>query len=288
MNVGHPGATAERSADCSRPIGTAMTTLSSYLQIANNQAKWQSITASSPEVATQTKYFQDNIGKVKSVDDFMKDTRLFNYAMNAFGLGDLTYAKGMMQKVLEQGVGDGSLAVTLNNSNIKDFATTFDFADNGEATTASTTLVDTVTSRYAEQTLETNQGDQNPGVELALYFQRKAPDITSVYGILADSKILSVVQTALGISTDTSSQSIDSQANMLKSQIDLTDFQDPKKLQQFISRFAAMYDYNNSGSDANSQSSLLSTLFDSSSSGASFGLDSSLLLSVQGVRFSSF
>jgi hypothetical protein len=260
-----------------------MTTLSSYLQIANNQAKWQSITAKSPDVATQTKYFQDNIGKVKSADAFMKDERLFDYAMTAFGLGDLTYAKGMMKKVLEQGVGSGSLAVTLNSSNIKAFATAFDFADNGEETTASTTLVDTVASRYAEQALETKQGDQNPGVELALYFQRKAPEITSVYGILADAKILSVVQTALGISSQTSSQSIDSQAKMLKSKVDLTDFQDPKKLQQFISRFAAMYDYNNSGSDANSQSSLLSTLFDGSTS----GVDSSLLLNLQGVRFGS-
>ena len=95
-----------------------------------------------------------------------------------------------------------------------------------------------------------------------------------------------VVQTALGISTSTSSQSIDSQAKMLKSKVDLTDFQDPKKLQQFISRFAAMYDYNNSGSDANSQSSLLSTLFDGSTSSGS-GIDSSLLMSLQGKSFGS-
>ncbi|ATQ68704.1 MULTISPECIES: DUF1217 domain-containing protein [Methylosinus] len=266
-----------------------MTTLSTYLQIANNQSLWQSMTAKQPDVATQTQYFEDNIGKVQSVDDFMKNDRLFNYAMTAFGLGDMTYAKGMMQKVLEQGVSDNSaLANTLNNANIKAFATAFDFADNGASTTSSSTLVDNVVSRYAEQSLEDNQGQQNPGVQLALYFQRNAPSITSVYGILADSKILSVVQTALGISTQTTSQSIDSQAAMLTSKLDITDFQDPKKLQQFISRFAAMYDYNNSGSDANSQSSLLSTLFDSSSSDSSFGLDSSLLLSVQGVRFNSF
>ncbi|MBY6241758.1 DUF1217 domain-containing protein [Methylosinus sp. Sm6] len=264
-----------------------MTTLSSYLQIANNQAKWQSITAKSPDVATQTKYFQDNIGKVKSADEFMKDERLFDYAMTAFGLGDMTYAKGMMKKVLEQGVGSGSLAVTLNNSNIKAFATAFDFVDNGEETTSSATLVDTVTSRYAEQALETDQGEQNPGVELALYFQRKAPEITSAYGILADSKILSVVQTALGLSTDTSSQSIDSQAKMLTSKVDFADFQNSETLQKFISRFAAMYDFNNAGSDPNSQSSLMSTLFSASSSGSSAGVDSSLLLALQGVRFSS-
>ena len=35
-----------------------MTTLSTYLQIANNQSKWQAMTAKSPDVATQTQIFQ--------------------------------------------------------------------------------------------------------------------------------------------------------------------------------------------------------------------------------------
>jgi hypothetical protein len=264
-----------------------MTTLTTYLQIAENRDKWRSIAAKAPEAATATQYFKEHIGDVKSADAFMKDARLFNYAMTAFGLGDMTYAKGMMQKVLEGGVDSDSLAVRLNNSNIRAFAETFDFADKGEETTADTTLVDNVVSRYSEQALETSQGEQNPGVQLALYFQEHAPDINNIYGILADSKILTVVQTALGISTLTASQSIDKQASMLKSLVDLDDFKDPTKLKQFISRFAAMYDYNNS-SDENSQSSLLSTLFDTSSSSSSFGVDSSLLLSLQGMRIGSF
>lgn len=265
-----------------------MTTLSSYLQIANNLTKWQSITAKSPDVAVQTKYFEDNIGKVTSAEDFMKDTRLFNYAMTAFGLSNMTYAKGMMTKVLEQGVTSSSaLANTLNNSNIKAFATAFDFADNGATTTSSTTLVDNVVSRYTEQALETGQGQQNAGVQLALYFQQHAPSVTSIYGVLADSNLLSVVQTALGISPLTSSQSIDTQARLLTSKLNVSDFQDPTKLQSFISRYAAMYDYNNGG-DANSQSSLVATLFASSSDSSGSGIDSSLLMSLQGKSFGSF
>lgn len=227
-----------------------MTTLTSYLQIAANLTKWRSIAAKSPDVAIQSKYFQDNIGKVKSIDDFMKDARLFNYAMTAFGLGDMTYAKGMIEKVLEQGVTSSkALANTLNNSNIKAFAQAFDFADNGADTTSSSTLVSNVVNRYTEQALETSQGEQNPGVQLALYFQQHAPDVTSVYGILADKNLLTVVQTALGVSPLTSAQSVDTQARMLKAKLDITDFQDPKKLQDFITRFSAMYDMNNSSED---------------------------------------
>ncbi|PWB81941.1 MAG: hypothetical protein C3F11_13610 [Methylocystaceae bacterium] len=238
-----------------------MTTLSSYLQIAGNLTKWRSIAAKSPDVAIQTKYFQDNIGKVKSVDDFLKDARLFDYAMTAFGLGDMTYAKGMMKKVLEDGVSSNSaLANKLNNSNINAFAKAFDFAGAGAQATSSSTLVANVVGRYTEQALETTQGQENPGVRLALYFREHAPSVTSVYGILADKNLLTVVQTALGVSPLASAQPVDTQARLLKAKLDLSDFQDPKKLQNFITRFAAMYDIDNSSTSDSTISILFGNL----------------------------
>ena len=45
-----------------------MTTLSSYLSIARDMTRWRSITAKTPEVTTQTRYFQDNIGKATRAD----------------------------------------------------------------------------------------------------------------------------------------------------------------------------------------------------------------------------
>ena len=100
-----------------------MTTLSSYLTIATNLSKWQAITAKTPEVSVQTKYFQDHIGDVKSADEFLNNTRLFNFAMTAFALSDMTYAKGMMKQVLQQVVTSGNaLAYTLHNPNILAFA----------------------------------------------------------------------------------------------------------------------------------------------------------------------
>lgn len=81
-----------------------MTTVGTYLSVANNLTRWRGIAARKPQVASDTKYFQANIGKATSIDALMKDRRLLNYALKAFGLGDMTYAVGMMRKVLEQGV----------------------------------------------------------------------------------------------------------------------------------------------------------------------------------------
>ncbi len=237
------------------------TTLSAYLTVANNLSQWQAMTAKTPAVQTATQYFENNIGNVTSAQQLVDNPRLFNYAMTAFGLSDMTYAKGLMQKVLQQGVTSSTaLANTLDNSNIFAFAKAFDFADNGSATTTSSSLVSQVVNKYIENSLETSQGQQDPGVQLALYFQANAPNVTSVYQILADKNLLTVVQTALGISPMTAAEPIDTQANMLTSKLNLSDFQDPKKLEQFIERFGAQYDANNNTPGATTSSSSTTTL----------------------------
>ena len=237
------------------------TTLSAYLTVANNLSQWQTMTAKTPAVQTATQYFQNNIGSATSAQQLVDNPRLFDYAMTAFGLSDMTYAKGLMEKVLQQGVTSSTaLANTLDNSNIYAFAKAFDFVDNGSATTSSSSLVNQVVNKYIENSLETSQGQQDPGVQLALYFQANAPNVTSVYQILADKNLLSVVQTALGISPMTGEEPIDTQAQMLTSKLNLSDFQNPTKLQQFIERFCAEYDANNNTPGSTSSSSSTTTL----------------------------
>ena len=149
-----------------------------------------------------------------------------------------------MQKVLAGGVSSNSaLANTLQQSaNIKAFRDGFRFRrQNGEhhdrPRRSSTMWSINIPSRRWRRI----RAQQNPGVQLALYFKERAPSLTSVYGILADSKILTVVQTALRHpSSSTSSQSIDTQYRLLSMQVNISDFQVPRpSWQQFISRFAA-------------------------------------------------
>jgi Protein of unknown function (DUF1217) len=110
-------------------------------------------------------------------------------------------------------------------------------------------VVEDVINRYLENSLQTTQGHQDPWVQLALYFQQNAPNVTSICGILGDKNLLTVVQTALGISPLTSAEPIDTQANMLSALMNISDFNNPAKLLSFIERFAALYDSNNSGSN---------------------------------------
>src|ERR1700752_2374878 len=130
-----------------------MTTLTSYLTVTNNLSRWQTMTAADPTVATATKYYQANIGNVKSVDDLMNNPRLYNYVMTAFGLGDqASYYQGLISKVLQQGVSSqSSLAYTLGDSRVLALAQAFNFAANGSATTQSSAVQTDVVNDYVNQ-----------------------------------------------------------------------------------------------------------------------------------------
>ena len=75
-----------------------------YTMLTKNYSKTLAGAAADPTVQRQTAYFQANISKVKTVDDLLNNSKLYNYVMTAFGLQDMTYAKGLIRKVLEGGV----------------------------------------------------------------------------------------------------------------------------------------------------------------------------------------
>jgi Protein of unknown function (DUF1217) len=216
-------------------------TTTAFLAVSQNLSRYQAMTAAEPAVKTATAYYEANIGSVKSIQDLVGNYRLLSYALDAYGLGGQINAKGLITKVLEGGVSNPkSLANTLPDSRWKAFAAAFNFVDSGATSPSSASAVSTTRSDYVQQQLESDQGGQDVGVQLALYFQRVAPTVTSAYGILADSNLLQVAATIMGISP---SAAADLQPQTLSELMPLSDLQDPKKLTQLTERFTAMYDY---------------------------------------------
>jgi Protein of unknown function (DUF1217) len=216
-------------------------TTTAFLAVSQNLSRYQTMTAAEPAVKTATAYYEANIGSVKSVSDLVGNDRLLSYALNAYGLGDQINAKGLITKVLEGGVSNPkSLANTLPNAQWKAFAAAFNFVDSGATPPSSTSTVKTTTSDYVEQQLESDQGGQDVGVQLALYFQRVAPTVTNEYGILADANLLQVAATIMGLPPTAAA---DLQPQTLSELMPISDLKDPDKLNQLTERFTAMYDY---------------------------------------------
>ena len=223
-----------------------VSTIASYQLISQNLTRSLEQTAKKPDVSRETAYYQAHIGDVKSIDEFVNDYRLFSYAMKAYGLSDMVYAKAFLRKVLTEGISSStSFANELVDTRYREFATAFNFADLGDYATRMASATTGTVEKYVRQALEEDAGEKNDGVRLALYFERKAPNITGAYQILADKALLKVVQTAFGISELTGAADVDKQATMLTKRIDFTDFQNPEKLRTFLQRFSAMWETEN-------------------------------------------
>jgi hypothetical protein len=134
--------------DLAASAGFAMTTtMTSYQAVTRNLTQSLARTAAKPGVANDTAYFEKNIGKVKNLDDFMKDDRLYRYAAEAFGLGDMAYAKALMRKVLAGGVAaSDSFANRMSDQRYREFAAAFDFAAEAAETTYFQTNISKVKS----------------------------------------------------------------------------------------------------------------------------------------------
>ena len=231
------------------------TTTSTYLAITNNLARYQKLTAQQPDVKTATAYYTANIGSVTSAADLVKNYRLLSYALQAYGLGNQINSPALVKAVLTGGVTNPkSLANTLPNPAWKAFAKAFDFTDKGAASPSASSSVTTTTGDYVEQQLESTEGQQDPGVQLALYFQRVAPTVTSSYGILGNENLLEVVQTIFGLSSTTTTSQIDAEATAVGKLVPVADLQDPAKVQKLTERFAAAYDAKYGPSSGNSSS----------------------------------
>lgn len=413
-----PGAGSGRRQRGEEEDSAAVTsTLTSYTLVARDLPAALKRRAADPATARETAYYKAHIGKVTSVDDLLADRRLYTYAMKAFGLEDMTYAKAFMRKVLTEGTASpGSFANRLADDRYVAFARAFDFssvrtargsdaipaggdqapaaaarltgkalarsidfsgsaevrltlttqdgagpvssaalvlnrdtlahvahdlaavtpveifaaiqrqiADSGEAglagrvkvgldiedrlilsttdhtdlgadgrpggtganadtispgTGAARTLTlrvaapavgktaadigfgtdvapdlaaGTVTDAYLRQSVETEAGNEDAGVRLALYFARKAPTIGSAYDILGDPALTQVANTLLGLPSTSPSASSDAlarRARTIASKIDLASLKDPVAVDRLARRFAAIWDAQNNTASA--------------------------------------
>jgi hypothetical protein len=220
--------------------------VASFNLLTSNTSRTIDQIAKLPSAAREIAYFKATIGSIKSIDDFMNNQRIYNFATQAYGLKDMAYAKAFIRKALTEGVDSSSaFSVKLSDPRFREFVAAFNFAHSGAATTQSSTIIQTTVDKYTENLLEEQAGQQSDGLRLALYFKNNIGKITNNYGVLANAAIYNVVRTALGLPQAMSAVDVDKQATIIGQKFNLADMKDPKKLNAFITRFLSIYDMQN-------------------------------------------
>jgi hypothetical protein len=230
-------------------------------------------------IDVETSYYSSKVGDIQSIDDLMADKRLLNYALAAYGLDPALEPAARIRQMLEGGISDPkSPANQLTDKAYVVFVTAFNFAEYGEAATTRTPAQLPSIDKFMRQTLEENAGKENEGVRLALYFERKAANLTNFYEILADPALAKVVRTALSLPESFASADIDRQVKLFEEKLDIEDFTDPEKLGIFLNRFTALWEVNNPSAPAQAQ---ISVLF---SQPVEFGISTDALFAIQSMK----
>ncbi|MGA1800869.1 DUF1217 domain-containing protein [Rhizobium sp. HT1-10] len=238
------------------------------------------LTAATTSIKKDATYFATNIDKVTSVSDLLADSKLTDFILKASGIDPKKVTTETLKKAFASDPDNSkSFVNTADGAQFKDIVEAFNFGTDGAlvdtkiGTAQNKGALDATNELYLHQTLESQEGDTNDGTRLALYFQRQAPNINSVYDIMSDTALYSVITTTFSLPSGISAMNVDDQAALLKKFVNVDDLHDATKLNKLLERFSVEYDLqNNSGSTSSALSILQSS--------KSVGISADTLLSI--------
>jgi hypothetical protein len=243
------------------------------------------LTKAEATAKTDATYFAQNINQVTSVSGFLADSKLVDFVLTANHIDPKTVTTDTLKKAFASDpTNSTSFINTPAGAQFKDIVDAFNFDTKGNLTNTKMDAAQDqgnqiqTDSLYLHQTLETQDGQTDDGVRLALYFQRNAPNINSMYDILGDAALYQVITTTFNLPASMSSQDPDTQAAALGKLFDVKDLHDPTKLDALLKRFSAMYDLQNKTGNSTSSASSALTILQGTASSSS--VSSSTLLSI--------
>lgn len=246
-----------------------------YVVAALKQASPEQRKAVREQAQKDATSYQEAIAGIDSVSDLLANRKLVDFILVAKGLDPKKVSTDYLKKIFASDLNNPkSFANTEPDPRFAEIAASFNFDSKGNVARLAMIgpqkqdQVRDTQANYLQQSLEQQQGDTNPGVRLALYFQRKAPDITSAYDILADKALSEVFRTTFNLPDSMAAMPIDQQAKFVDKFMKIKDLSDPTKVAKLLNRFSAMYDVKNNQTNGQVQSPLLN-LFQGSGSGIS-------------------
>ena len=182
---------------------STVSTYTSYLNVNRDIKSSLETVASKASVARETAYYEENIGKVSTVDEFLGDYRLYSYAMKSYGLEDMTYGKAFMRKVLESDLSDStSFANSMTDKRYLQFAEAFNFKGDTK-TVQNTQQASSLTDAYkasftAEETSLKSE---------STYFAAQITKVTSLDGLVNNERLRTYMLDAVGLDSKYTSKS---------------------------------------------------------------------------------
>jgi hypothetical protein len=222
-----------------------------------NETQDLKVTGAQPAVQQAIKQFTQAVNSATTVTQLLSNPSVMNVLLTANGMSDQIGYTALATKALTSNLSDpNSLANQLTDTRWKTLAQSYNLAADGLKAIQNPTAIASIAAAYTKATWETSEDSVTPGLSNALAFKAEASTITSVDQILGDPTLRTVVTTALGIPEQIAFQDLGAQENAITSQLNISQFQDPKFVESFVQRYLIA----NAGSSAASSTPDLTTL----------------------------
>ncbi|MBW6420953.1 DUF1217 domain-containing protein [Rhizobium sp. XQZ8] len=214
--------------------------------------KGDELDAAKKKASDEAKYYTDTMQKIDTRDALLKDRKLMDILLTSKGIDPKSVTDDFLKKAFTSDISDPTSFInTQADKRFAQIVGTFNFTEKGDIDRSVGNLaqnggeVAATQANYVQQLLEAQEGEENNGVRLALYFQRMADTITDPYVILGDEALMEFFRVTYQLPSEIGNMDVDQQAKLVKKKLNLEELADPEKLKKLIQRFTIMYDIEN-------------------------------------------
>lgn len=224
---------------------SVMPAIPQYLTIVRNEAASvsryeQTVPADQHEVAA----FRATAPTIDSAKALLVNYKALKVVLGANGLSSLMGQTAVVRDLLTQDP-DAPTSLARKSGNAKWLSFAKSFASWSPSPLGSAEAIAQISQKYMTNQFETAKQAETPGVGNALYFTRTMSNVSSVSQIMADPKLLNVVETVSGFdSTQFGALDYDEQVRLLTPKINMKDFSSPAGIQRYAQRYLAMLQVN--------------------------------------------
>lgn len=212
----------------------------------------QAAFSKSKPVQRAADHFRANIAKANTAEALVKDRRLLEVALGAFGLKDDLGAKAFIQRILEGGtVNRGALANKLADPRYKALAREFDYGDLN-VNRGVPGFADKIVAMYEAQSFQVAVGNANDDMRLALNVEGAIKQIAAAtanersqwFSVMGNKPLRAVFERALGFPPTFAAIDIDQQLAAFQERAEAvfgtskpSDFADPGLREKLVRLF---------------------------------------------------
>lgn len=194
--------------------------------------------ATDPQLNRQVQQFAAAVEKAPDLKTALRDPRVLGVLLPALGLADAVGQPGLALRALTADPKDpAGLLARLGDRRWKAAAETLDLANRGLEGLRDPKVQAALANGLRRLTWQQGLDAGQPGISDAMAFRDRAARAKTAYDVLGDPVLRRVVTGALGLPQQLAVQSVETQARVIASRLDLAKLQNPREVAKLAERY---------------------------------------------------